>query len=225
MLDLRTFSKLGTRFLRPPDHLQRTLGGIRGLLFDCDGVFNDGWKDADGGSPFSEVDSMGVNLLRFGMWLANKQLPVCAVITGQHNPQAQRFAEREHLHAIYMGFTHKMDALERFRSDHGCDDKQVAFFFDDVLDLPLARRCGMRILVHQPASPLFENFVSARLDADLLTHLNGGRHGLREACELLLGLMGRYEEVVEHRLRYSDMYKAYLADRNAVPTEVVKNPR
>ncbi|MCB9169218.1 MAG: phosphatase [Flavobacteriales bacterium] len=225
MNDLRTFSRLGTRFLRPPDHLQRSLAGVRCLLLDWDGVFNDGWKDPDGGSPFSEVDSMGLNLLRFGLWLVNRRLPVCAIITGQHNPTAEHFAQREHLHAVYMGFTHKLEALEQFRNTHAIDDKQVAFFFDDVLDLPLARRCGLRIMVDQPASPLFENYVSSKLDADLLTHLNGGRHGLREACELLLALMGRYDEVVEHRLLYSDPYKAYLADRNAVDTTVVRNPR
>ena len=39
--------------------LARQLHGIRALVFDWDGVFNDGWKDAQGGSPFSEVDSMG----------------------------------------------------------------------------------------------------------------------------------------------------------------------
>ncbi|MCB0794532.1 MAG: hypothetical protein KDB88_07320 [Flavobacteriales bacterium] len=222
---LRTLSQLGTRFLRPPDHLLRQIQCIRAYLFDWDGVFNDGWKDADGGSPFSEVGSMGVNLLRYGSWLHHKKLPVAAILTGQQNPSAVRFAEREHFHAIYMGFTHKVEAFDHFLAEHALDAKQVAFFFDDVLDLPVARRCGLRIQIRQPAAPLTENFISSKMDADLLTKHSGGQNGVREACETVLALLGKWEQVLENRIGYSDSYRAYLSDRQAVNTEVVAKER
>jgi 3-deoxy-D-manno-octulosonate 8-phosphate phosphatase (KDO 8-P phosphatase) len=218
---LKSFATLGTRFLRPADYLQRQLGNIRAVVFDWDGVFNDGWKDLDGGSPFSEVDSMGVNLLRFSLWQREQVLPPFAVITGQQNPHAQRFAEREHFEGIYMGYSNKTEAFAAFLEKHKLDARQVAFFFDDVLDLPVARQCGLRIMIKRLSSPLFENYVVAGRDADLLTHFSGGDHGLREACELLMALSGRHAETIEHRVKFSETYQAYLTHRAAVNTEVV----
>ncbi len=222
---LKAFAKLGTRFMRPPDVLQRQLGSIRGIVLDWDGVFNDGWKDLDGGSPFSEVDSMGLNLLRFALWSRDRKMLPCAVITGQHNPHAERFAQREKLDGLYMGFTHKPDAFDAYTASHQLDPKQVMFFFDDVLDLPVARQCGLRVLIKRLSSPLLENYIVSKNDAELVTHFNGGAHGLREACELLMGLNGRAEEIIEHRIRHSNEYKAYLDARASITTEVVRNPR
>ncbi len=222
---LKAFAALGTRFLRPPDVLQRNLGQIKALLFDWDGVFNDGWRDANGGSPFSEVGSMGVNLLRFALWQREKQRVPCGVITGQQNSLAERFTEREKFNDLFMGFTNKPAAFDEFLRRHSLDARQVAFFFDDILDLPIARRCGFRVMIKRRNSPLFENHVVAKGDADLLTHFSGGENGLREACELMLGLVGRADDVIEHRVRYSDVYQEYLADRALVEREVVSNNR
>lgn len=222
---LKAFADLGSRFLRPPHELSRRIAEVRALLFDWDGVFNDGVKDAEGSSPFSEVDSMGVNLLRFALWRQRKVLPVCAIITGQHNRQAVGFAERERFDGVYTGFTHKPEAFDAFLAEHQLDPRHVAFFFDDVLDLPVARRCGLRVLLRRRSSPVLENFIVARNDADLLTHHSGGYHGLREACELLLAIGGRPEEVFEHRVLHDTVYQTYLAEKNAVATTVVGMPR
>ena len=222
---LKAFANLGTRFMRPPDVLQRQLGQMRGLVLDWDGVFNDGWKDADGGSPFSEVGSMGLNLLRFALWQRDRRMLPCAIITGQHNPCAERFAQREKLDGIYMGFTNKPDAFDAFLETHKLEAKQVVFFFDDVLDLPVARRCGFRILIKRRSSPLLENHIVSKGDADLVTHYSGGEHGLREACELLVGLNGRSADTIEQRVRYSEDYQTYLSERAAIATQVLRNPR
>ena len=222
---LKAFATLGTRFLRPPDALQRQLGQVRALLLDWDGVFNGGWKDRDGGSPFSEVDSMGLNLLRFTLWQREQKMLPCAIITGQHNPIAEGFAKREHLNGIYMGFTHKPMAFEQFLAKHDLEPRHAAFFYDDVLDLPVARQCGFRVLMKRRSSPLLENHVVGKGDADLLTHHGGGEHGLREVCELMIGLAGRPSEVLEHRISYSPIYQAYLAERAGITTEVVKSER
>lgn len=222
---LKAFANLGTRFLRSPDSLQRQLGNIRALVFDWDGVFNAGWKDLDGGSPFSEVDSMGVNLMRFALWQREQKMLPCAIITGQQNPYALRFAQREKFNGSYMGFSNKTEAFDAFLAAHALEARQVAFFFDDVLDLPVARQCGLRVLIKRRSSPLLENFIVSKNDADLLTHFSGGEHGLREACELLVGLCGRPEETLEHRIRYSELYQAYLKDRSDVQLETVPQPR
>ncbi|HRH39715.1 MAG TPA: hypothetical protein PK760_15300, partial [Flavobacteriales bacterium] len=147
MDDLKPFAELGTLLVHSPAALQERLRMIRAVIFDWDGVFNDGWKDLDGGSPFSEVGSMGVNMLRFGLWMQNEgELPVSAVITGQHNGHAERFAQRERMHGLYMGFIHKPEAFDSFLAKHKLRAEQVAFFFDDAIDLSVAARCGLRVL-------------------------------------------------------------------------------
>lgn len=220
------FVELGTEFLLPAEELVAQLGRIRAVLFDWDGVFNDGWKDLEGGSPFSEVGSMGVNMLRFGLWLGNgERLPNAAIITGQHNPHAERFAQREKLHGLYMGYVDKREAFDAFLRKHGLKDEEVAFFFDDAIDLAVADRCGLRILMRGPASEFFVKHAVGRGSVDIITALSGGQNGLREATDALLTLMGRYGEVIDHRAAYSETYQRYLRQRQAVEPEFLRNPR
>ncbi|MBP7409533.1 MAG: hypothetical protein KA941_12310 [Flavobacteriales bacterium] len=220
------FLELGTELVRPADELRERLSGIRALLFDWDGVFNDGWKDIEGGSPFSEIGSMGVNMLRFGLWMQNnRQLPISAIITGQHNPHAQRFAERERMHGLYMGFINKEEAFDSLLAKHRLTASQVAFFFDDAIDLGVADRCGLRILLRGQAGEFFVHHAISRGCVDVVTALSGGQNGLREATDGLLTLMGRYGDTIDQRAAYSQQYQNYLAERNAVSPEIVRSAR
>ncbi|MBL7950160.1 MAG: hypothetical protein JNM62_00455 [Flavobacteriales bacterium] len=219
------FTNLGLRTTAPEKDLLRRLARTKAVLFDWDGVFNDGFKDAEGGSPFSEVGSMGVNLLRFALWLRNGSLPKAAVITGQHNPYSERFAQRERLHGVYMGFTNKPEAFDAFLKQHGLEADEVAFFFDDVLDLPVAKRCGLRIVIGSPVTAWLVEQAIARGEVDLVTANSGGDNGLREATDAVIALLGNGADVIEHRTAYSETYQRYLSERQAVIPEVVRNPR
>lgn len=213
------------RFIHSESELFRRLARTKAVLFDWDGVFNDGFKDAEGGSPFSEVGSMGVNLLRFALWLRNGQLPKAAVITGQHNPFAERFAQRERLHGVYMGFTNKPEAFDAFLTTHGLQADEVAFFFDDVLDLPVAARCGLRVMIGSPVTDWLVEQAIARGEVDIVTANSGGDNGLREATDAVIALLGNGAEVISHRTAYSETYQRYLRERQAVTPEVVRNAR
>ena len=214
-----------TRLVLPRADVLKRLEKIRAVVCDWDGVFNDGFKDPDGGSPFSEVDSMGVNLLRFALWTKHRALPFAAVITGQHNAFAERFAQREKLHGVYMGFTNKPEAFDHFLATHSLKPDEVLFIYDDVLDLPVAERCGLRVLIGHRATHRFQRTCIERRAVDVLIPLGGGHHGLREACELLIDLLGQWGQVIDHRVAYSSTYQEYLIERNAVAVEVVKNAR
>lgn len=212
--------------IRSEADLKARLYRIRAVLFDWDGVFNDGWKDLEGGSPFSEVGSMGVNMLRFGLWMQNmEQLPYAAVITGQHNSFAEKFTQREKLHGLYMGFIDKREAFDAFLKKHGLKNEEVAFFFDDAIDLAVADRCGLRILMRSAAGEFFAQHAIARGCVDLATSLSSGQNGLREATDALLTLMGRFGEAIDNRAAYSEAYQRYLTQRQAVVPEVVKATR
>lgn len=222
---LTTFTTHGLRITAPEPELLSRLARTKAVLFDWDGVFNDGFKDAEGGSPFSEVGSMGVNLLRFALWLRNGSLPKAAVITGQHNPYAERFAQRERLHGVYMGFTNKPEAFDAFLAKHGLQADDVAFFFDDVLDLPVAARCGLRIMIGSPVTAWLVEQAIARGEVDIVTANSGGQNGLREATDAVMALLGNGPDVIVHRTAYSDTYQRYLTERQAVEPAIVRNPR
>ncbi|MBK9174866.1 MAG: phosphatase [Flavobacteriales bacterium] len=214
------------RWVKDEADLKARLSRIRAVLFDWDGVFNDGWKDLEGGSPFSEVGSMGVNMLRFGLWMQNKeQLPYSAIITGQHNAHAERFAQREMMHGLYMGYIDKRVAFDAFLAKHGLKEEEVAFFFDDAIDLAVADRCGLRILLRSAASEQFAQHAIARCSVDMATSLRGGQNGLREATDALLTLMGRFGDAIDNRAAYSETYQRYLTQRQEVEPEIVKAPR
>ena len=224
-IDRDPFVELGTELLISHDEAKERLRGIRAVLFDWDGVFNDGWKDLDGGSPFSEVGSMGVNLLRFALWMRNGHLPKAAVITGQHNPYAERFAQRERLHGVFMGFTNKPEAFDAFLAKHGLQADEVAFFFDDVLDLPVAARCGLRIMIGSPVTAWLVEQVIARGEVDIVTSNSGGSNGLREATDAVMALLGVGRDVLAHRAGYTETYQRYLGERQAVEPVIVRNAR
>jgi 3-deoxy-D-manno-octulosonate 8-phosphate phosphatase (KDO 8-P phosphatase) len=225
MSALIPFTDNGLRVIGSEKELLRRLARTKAVLFDWDGVFNDGFKDADGGSPFSEVGSMGVNLLRFALWLRNGHLPKAAVITGQHNPYAERFAQRERLHGVYMGFTNKPEAFDSFLAKYGLQAEEVAFFFDDVLDLPVAARCGLRVMIGSPVTAWLVEQATARGEVDLVTANSGGNNGLREATDAVMALLGVGRDVLAHRAGYSETYQRYLGERQAVVPEIVRNAR
>lgn len=217
------FAEAGGRFMQPAADLRERLSHIRAFVFDWDGVFNTGAKGDGATSLFSETDSMGTNLLRFGYWLVHGTLPLTVIISGQSNSSAHQFAEREHLDRVYSGFKNKTEALDHLLREHSLNAQQIAFTFDDVLDLSIASICGLRMLVHTPASALFTRYVTNRNHCDYITGQRGGDHAVREICELILGLLDKYDEVVDHRLRFSEQYSRYFSQRQAVETRFLRH--
>ncbi|MCE3259716.1 MAG: phosphatase [Bacteroidetes bacterium] len=202
------------------DVVQSRLQNIKAIIFDWDGVFNDGQKHANGSSNFSEVDSMGTNLLRFSFYLKNNQLPLTAIISGERNETAFYFAKRECFHySFFKAATNKIDALNYICEKEKIKPEQVAYFFDDVLDLGIAEICGLRILVNQKHNPLFADYCVRNKMVDYITAANGSSHAVRETTELLIALNGNYDTVLTERKKASAVYNTYLTGRRAVETQ------
>ncbi len=213
----KAFTAHGGEFVTNFNEIQTKLSTIKAWIFDWDGVFNNGIKDEQTGSVFSEPDAAGSNYLRFGHWLKNeKKLPLSIIMTGANNPAAFRFATREHFDCVYLKVLNKTDALQHFENEFDVKPDEIAFVFDDVLDLGVAAKVALRFLVRRKASPLFTNFVKNRGLCDYITANTGSEQGVREICELVLGINGVFESVVEERLSFSAIYKDFLKQRNAV---------
>ena len=212
------FQKAGAQFVIPPEALQKKLARIRALIFDWDGVFNTGQKGEGVTSHFTEPDSMGSNMLRFGLWLPQESMPITAVITGVDNRSAMHLARREHFHDVYFSIRNKRIAVDHLCSAHGLRPDQVACLFDDINDLEMAQICGVRCLLPRAASPMFTHYVVSRGLADYFTGCGPGEHGVREFSEMVLAASGRYEQIVAARMTWNDPYQAYFTQRQAILT-------
>jgi 3-deoxy-D-manno-octulosonate 8-phosphate phosphatase (KDO 8-P phosphatase) len=214
----KVFANIGGEFILPPENIASKLKDIKAFVFDWDGVFNNGTKDQNGTSIFSEVDSMGTNLLRFSNFLTHSQMPYTAVISGEHNSAAFSFTKRECFNACYYKMANKIDALNHFCKQFNLAPEEIAFLFDDVLDLSIAGKAGIRIFVKRKANPLFNQYVVKDKFADYITSAESGNFAVREACELMMGLKGVYDRVITERLEYSGSYNDYMIRRREINT-------
>ncbi len=209
------FTMAGGQFNIPEADIIEKLKHIRAFVFDWDGVFTNAGKDHNLDSKFSEADSMGTNLLRFSYYLNHKDIPLTAIISGEKNTAAFTFIDRERFHYSYSKFANKTEATKHLCELNNLQPSQICFVFDDVLDLGLAEICGVRIFIPRPANPLFNEYVTKHQLADYVTGATSGQHAVREACELLIGLNGNFNEVITERKNYSEVYNSYLDLRRA----------
>ncbi len=211
------FEAGGGRFVTPAAGIAARLSDCRGIVFDWDGVFNAGRK-GETPSDFSEVDSMGTNMLRYGMWREAASLPFTAIISGENNRTAARFAEREHFDAVYTGIRDKREVIEKITAEQGIDARQLICVFDDINDLGMAGLCGVRLMVRRDASPMLANYAEQQGICDYLA--GSADYAVREICELLLGLLGSYDAVVSSRVAVDEDYQRYFEARQAVACQI-----
>ncbi|MDR9487611.1 hypothetical protein [Salibacter sp.] len=213
------FESKGGEFISSPFLLRQKLKDVKALIFDWDGVFHSGYKDKSRSSSFSEADSMGVNMMRFGYYLLNKEIPFTAIISGENNPTALHWAEREHLDLTISGMKNKVEALDYLQSEHDIKPHEVLFVFDDILDLSLAKESGARFLVRKSANPLLVDYCKRKQLADYITGSESGQHCVREVSEVVLSNLQLFDETVDKRVAFDDDYSTYIKKRNAIKTK------
>ena len=219
MSNLKAFENNGGRFLVSESLLTSKLNHIKAFVFDWDGVFTNGEKDHELQSRFNEVDSMGTNMLRFSFFLEHKKLPITAVISGENNKAAFTFTTRECFNANYFKVANKTDATKHLCETHGILPAEIAYVFDDVLDLSIAKECGLRIFIQRKSNPLFNEYIIKNKLADYITYSESGHFAVRESCELLMGVYNLYDEAITQRINYSENYARYIELRRATKTK------
>lgn len=217
-----TFIDIGGQFFTSGFDLREQLPKIKALLFDWDGVFNSGRKSIEGNSTYSEVDSVGVDLLRFGFNLAHGGMVKTGIITGETNEACFHWARREHIDSVYSNAKNKDTAFLHFCKSHDLHPSEVAYFFDDVLDVPVARQARIRMAVGRLCNPLFMEYLERNKMVDYFSSCQGHEHAVREFSELLLCLLEKQFEVIEERAGYSDKYMAYKEAKDSVTTSFFK---
>ncbi len=210
----KLFESNGGIFWTPPAELSEKLKGIKALLFDWDGVFHSGSKSEDQISSFSEADSMGINMLRFAYYLKNKEIPYSAIVTGENNPTAQFFAQREHFDAVFSGAKDKRIVLEKICVQNNLKPEEILFVFDDILDLSVAKQVGVRMMIHRKSGVLLNDYAQRHQLFDYKTSTEGNGHAIREVCELSLGLLDQFHKVIEERMHFTETYQTFISLRN-----------
>jgi 3-deoxy-D-manno-octulosonate 8-phosphate phosphatase (KDO 8-P phosphatase) len=217
------FTEPGGVFLTPAANISSSLEKTKAFVFDWDGVFNDGRKSNFKESDFSEIDSMGLNLLRFDYWLRNNRFPLIFIITGMNNQSAVEFSKREHFDGIFINIKNKKEALEFISSDYKVDFNEVAFVFDDVLDIEVAKLSGLSFSIGRKSSPLLTDYIIQNKICNYISSFSGKDHAVREICELIIGLSGNYNKAVDLRIQFKGEYEDYLNKRNSIKTKLLSS--
>jgi len=163
---------------------------IKLMIFDVDGVMTDGTlymgDDGQEYKAFNSLDGHGLKMLKTsGVTLA--------VITGRSSRVVALRAANVGISHLHQGASDKLAVYRRLLDDLGLAPEASAYMGDDVIDLPVMRRCGLAITV--PAAPPL-----VRAHAHYVTALGGGRGAVREACELVMRAQGTLDAVLAHYL-------------------------
>jgi 3-deoxy-D-manno-octulosonate 8-phosphate phosphatase (KDO 8-P phosphatase) len=218
------FTELGAKLHISQNEFCSKLEQVDTFIFDWDGVFNKGIKMNQVGSPFSEPDSMGTNLMRFSYYLKFGTLPKIGIMTGAQNEGALYLANREHYDFIIRGFTDKNEALKLLLKEYQISSEKSLFVWDDVLDLPVAKWAGTSIQIARQENPILNDYARLSGCVDYTTSTPGGKYAVREISNLYLAANGNGHACIENRMAYNNLYRTYLTKRNAgIPVQIRKN--
>ncbi len=156
------------------------------MLFDVDGVLTDGrlWYGPAGEAlkAFSVLDGHGIKLLM--------QAGVAvALLSGRSSPAVAARAAELGITQLLQGIDDKKTAFEGLAARLGVPPAETGFMGDEVVDLPVLRRCGFAC-----APPGAHALVLA--NAHDVTRAAAGGGAAREVCEYLLRAQGRLEAVL-----------------------------
>lgn len=164
---------------------------IRLAIFDVDGVMTDGrlilGDDGQEYKAFHSLDGHGMKMLKAtGVELA--------IITGRTSKVVLARAQNLGIDHLYQGVHDKLEAFHQLLSVLALEPAECSFMGDDVVDLPVMRRCGLALTV--PEAPAL-----VKQHADHVAKLPGGRGAVREICELVMQAQGTFEAQMNHYLR------------------------
>lgn len=164
---------------------------IRAVILDVDGVLTDG-RIGYGDGPdaikfFNARDGHGIKLMRRAGLMVG-------ILSGRKDEATARRANELSLDFVYEGEKNKPEALDRLLRVHSLTADQCLYVGDDVVDIPVMKRCGLGVAVADAAPEVLAA-------ADRKTALPGGHGAVREVARWLLteqgkwaGLMRRYVE-------------------------------
>ncbi len=193
---------------------------IKLLLLDVDGVMTDGsiWLfPAPAGAPqstasqtaaraeaggyaissntmieakgFNAHDGTAISLARLGGLKTG-------VITKRISETVALRSRDLRLDHVYQGVADKRSALDEILRKENLQPEQASYVGDDIIDLPVMRRCGLAIAVPNATDEV-------KRAAHFVTKRAGGAGAVRDAVELILRAQGKWKRIVEEYVKGS----------------------
>lgn len=153
---------------------------VRIAAFDVDGILTDGrLYYTNGGEElkaFHVQDGHGIKMLR------DTGVAV-AIITSRTSRVVANRARDLGIELLYQGVANKLDAMRDLLKRLNLDIEAASYMGDDVIDLPVLRRCGLAVSV--PEAPAL-----VRKHAHYVTSARGGHGAAREFAEFVMHAQG-----------------------------------
>ncbi len=173
---------------------------IKLLLFDVDGVMTDGklWifpapANTHGmieAKGFHAHDGAAISLARLGRLKTG-------LITRRTSETVALRARDLRLEYVYQGVMVKTQVFEEILKKEKITAAEVAYIGDDVIDLPVMRRCGFAIAVANARDEVKE-------EAHWVTPHAGGDGAIRDAVEYILRAQRSWDAAVKSYLERGD---------------------
>jgi 3-deoxy-D-manno-octulosonate 8-phosphate phosphatase (KDO 8-P phosphatase) len=153
---------------------------IRVVIFDVDGVLTDGTLYyTDSGEEmkaFNVHDGHGMKMLK-----DSGVTP--AIISSRSSPGVEARARNLGIDLLFQGATDKLAAFGELLRRAAVAPEVCAYIGDDLVDLPVMKRCGLAVAVPDAAA-------AVRQHAHYVTRARGGHGAAREFCEIVLHAQG-----------------------------------
>lgn len=170
--------------------LKEKIKRIKLLILDVDGVLTDGgiiYDDAGRETKVFDVkDGQGIKLLKAA------GIDV-AIITARASKAVLSRARELGIDTIYQKALDKVEVFHEIIDKKGLSPDEVAYVGDDLVDLPILQRVGFSVAV-------FDSVEDIKGMVDWITTKLGGKGAVREVCELILKVQGKWEGVTERYL-------------------------
>jgi len=178
--------------------LRKRARKIKLLLLDVDGVMTDGRiyyvPRPEGGmfetKTFHSRDGIGIRYAReAGLKIG--------IISGRGSDTVRYRAAELKLDFVEENSLQKIPPYERILKAAGVRDGEVCYVGDDLVDLPILKRAGLAVAVHD-GHPFLRKHVH------YVTKAPGGLGAIREVVELILDSQGKWKAVLEDYLRAAE---------------------
>lgn len=187
---------------------------IKVILFDVDGVLTDGsiWlfpapnsaprstdahaQQHGGAGGFGIVSQTMIEAKGFNahdgtaVSLAHLGGLKAGIVTKRISETVALRARDLKLDYVFQGAHKKSDVLDKILADGQMREEEVCYVGDDVIDLPIMRRCGLAIAVPNARPQVLAI-------AHYTTPSRGGQGAARDAVEYVLKAQGKLEQVIE----------------------------
>ena len=171
---------------------------IKVLIFDVDGVLTDGQltfiPKLDGTAAetkgFTAHDGLGISLARLGGLRTG-------IITKRQSQTVAIRARDLKLEFVYQGQAHKLSAMHEICAKAGITPDELCYVGDDIVDLPVMRRCGLAIATANARPQVLDM-------AHWVTPHPGGAGAGRDAIDFILSAQGSLDRVIAQYLDADD---------------------